>query len=188
MGDFNEDRIPSERHGQENLLNARRDLWKDLRVLDDLREKDLVQKAMVKWDIEGDENSKYFHGVMNKKRHQMSIRGILDNGEWVTDPYKVKQEFFQHFANRFSSSLNRGLSFLNEELFPVSLNQSQQELLEVEVTDGEIKKAVWDYGRNKSSGPDGVSFEFVRKYWDVIGVDVCRAVKCFFRSGVFPKG
>ncbi|GJW76412.1 RNA-directed DNA polymerase, eukaryota, partial [Tanacetum coccineum] len=31
--------------GQEDVLNSRRDLWKDLRVLDDLREKDLVQKG-----------------------------------------------------------------------------------------------------------------------------------------------
>ncbi|GKC28667.1 RNA-directed DNA polymerase, eukaryota [Tanacetum coccineum] len=140
---FKLDKQLDQEGGQENLLNARRDLWKDLWVLDDLREKDLVQKAKVKWAIEGDENS---------------------------------------------TSPNRGLSFLNEELFPVSLNQSQQELLEVEVTDKEIKKAVWDCGRNKSPGPDGVSFKFVRKYWDVIGVDVCRAVNCLFRSGVFPKG
>ncbi|GJQ94994.1 RNA-directed DNA polymerase, eukaryota [Tanacetum coccineum] len=33
------------------------DLWKELRDLESLREKDLVQKAKVKWAIEGDENS-----------------------------------------------------------------------------------------------------------------------------------
>ncbi|GKE09123.1 RNA-directed DNA polymerase, eukaryota [Tanacetum coccineum] len=60
--------------------------------------------------------------------------------------------------------------------------------LEVEVTDAEIKKAVWNCGKNKSLGPDGINFEFVRKFWDVIGGDVCRAIKIFFRSGSFPKG
>nr|GEW09093.1 RNA-directed DNA polymerase, eukaryota [Tanacetum cinerariifolium] len=48
-------------------------------------EKDLVQKAKVKWAIEGDENLKYFHGIINKKRHQMAIRGISVNEEWVMD-------------------------------------------------------------------------------------------------------
>ncbi|GKD00277.1 RNA-directed DNA polymerase, eukaryota, partial [Tanacetum coccineum] len=38
--------------GQEYLLNPRKDLWKDLRVLDELTEKDLVQKAKVKRAIE----------------------------------------------------------------------------------------------------------------------------------------
>ncbi|GJW71697.1 RNA-directed DNA polymerase, eukaryota [Tanacetum coccineum] len=61
-------------------------------------------------------------------------------------------------------------------------------MLEVEVTDVEIKKAVWDCGKNKSTGPDGVTFEFVRKFWDVIGGDVCQAPKSFFRSGLFRKG
>ncbi|GKA94146.1 RNA-directed DNA polymerase, eukaryota, partial [Tanacetum coccineum] len=174
--------------GQEDLLNSRRDLWKDLRDLDALREKDLVQKAKVKWAIEGDENSKYFHGIINKKRHQMAIRGVSVNGEWVMDPPKVKQEFFQHFANRFSSCLSHRIRFLNDEVFPVSLNKHQHDMLEEEVTDVEIKKAVWDCGRNKSPGPDGFTFEFIRKFWEVIGGDVCRAVKCFFRSGSFPKG
>nr|GFA42413.1 RNA-directed DNA polymerase, eukaryota [Tanacetum cinerariifolium] len=68
--------------GQEDLLNHRRDIWKDLLALDELREKHLVQKAKVKWAIE-----------------------------------------------------------------------------------------VWDCGKNKSPGPDGVNFEFVRKFWDVIGGD-----------------
>ena len=80
------------------------------------------------------------------------------------------------------------LSLVNDLTFPVSLSQTQQEMLEVEFIVEEIKNAVWDCGRNKSLGPDGISFEFVRKFWDVIGVDVCRAVKCFFRSRVFPKG
>nr|GEX94194.1 RNA-directed DNA polymerase, eukaryota [Tanacetum cinerariifolium] len=146
--------------GQEDLLNPRRDLWKDLRVLNDLREKDLLQKAKVKWAIEGNENSKYFHGTINKRRHQMAIRGISVNG----DP-------------------NHCMRFHNDEMFTVSLNQSQQEMLEVEVADMEIKKAVWDCGKNKSPGPDGMNFEFIRKFWDVIGGDVCRAVKEKLKKG-----
>nr|GEU54925.1 RNA-directed DNA polymerase, eukaryota [Tanacetum cinerariifolium] len=46
------------------------------------------------------------------------------------------------------------------------------------------KKAVWDCGRDKSPGPNGFTFEFM----EVIGGTVCRAVKCFFQTGTFPKG
>nr|GEU93047.1 RNA-directed DNA polymerase, eukaryota, reverse transcriptase zinc-binding domain protein [Tanacetum cinerariifolium] len=41
-----------------------------VRELDDLNKKesiDLAQKAKVKWAIEGDENSKFYHGIVNKK-------------------------------------------------------------------------------------------------------------------------
>nr|GEX73061.1 RNA-directed DNA polymerase, eukaryota, reverse transcriptase zinc-binding domain protein [Tanacetum cinerariifolium]GEX86564.1 RNA-directed DNA polymerase, eukaryota, reverse transcriptase zinc-binding domain protein [Tanacetum cinerariifolium]GEX87187.1 RNA-directed DNA polymerase, eukaryota, reverse transcriptase zinc-binding domain protein [Tanacetum cinerariifolium] len=37
----------------------------------------LAQKAKIKWSIEGNENSKYYHGVFNKKRGHLTIRGVL---------------------------------------------------------------------------------------------------------------
>nr|GEV95122.1 RNA-directed DNA polymerase, eukaryota [Tanacetum cinerariifolium] len=108
MRDFNE------AGGQEDLLNPIRDLWKELRDLDALREKDLVQKAKVKWAIEGDENSKYFHGIINKKgiKWLLEVFWLTVSGLWI----------------------------------------------------------------------------LLRKFWEVIGGDVFRAVKCFFCSGSFPKG
>nr|GFA52721.1 RNA-directed DNA polymerase, eukaryota [Tanacetum cinerariifolium] len=35
------------------------------------------QKSKVRWAIEGDENSKFFHGIINKKRSQLAIRGVF---------------------------------------------------------------------------------------------------------------
>nr|GEW90418.1 RNA-directed DNA polymerase, eukaryota [Tanacetum cinerariifolium] len=39
---------------------------------------------------EGDENSKSFHGIINKKRSQLSIHGVFVDGDWNTDPEVVK--------------------------------------------------------------------------------------------------
>ncbi|GJS54407.1 RNA-directed DNA polymerase, eukaryota [Tanacetum coccineum] len=52
---------------------------------------DLAQKAKVKWAIEGDENSKYFHVIINKKRCQLTVRGILVDGEWVDSPDRKRE-------------------------------------------------------------------------------------------------
>ncbi|GJR88088.1 RNA-directed DNA polymerase, eukaryota [Tanacetum coccineum] len=60
--------------------------------------------------------------------------------------------------------------------------------LESDVSLEEIKKAVWECGTNKSPGPDGFSFEFIRKYWNIIQHDVVNAVKEFFSSSKFPPG
>ena len=64
----------------------------------------------------------------------------------------------------------------------------QVEELERHVTNEEIKRAVWDCGENKSPGPDGYTFEFSRRYWNLIAQDVFDVVNCFLSSGSFPRG
>ncbi|GJR06380.1 putative reverse transcriptase domain-containing protein [Tanacetum coccineum] len=56
------------------------------RYLDKLDSLEVAQKAKIKWSIEGEENSKYFHGILNKKRNQLAIRGILVEGAWIDSP------------------------------------------------------------------------------------------------------
>ncbi|GKC42081.1 RNA-directed DNA polymerase, eukaryota [Tanacetum coccineum] len=60
--------------------------------------------------------------------------------------------------------------------------------LECEVTNKEIKREVWDCGSDKSPGPDGFTFEFFKKYWSTVGVDVINVVKEFFSPSNFPNG
>ncbi|GJV74546.1 RNA-directed DNA polymerase, eukaryota [Tanacetum coccineum] len=115
---------------------------------------DYIQKAKVHWAIEGDENSKFYHGIINRKRSQLSIKGIMMDGVWVDDPSLVKDEFRSHFAKRF---LSRMMKFAM--LFGV-----------VVIT--------------KSPGPGGFTFEFFRKFWNVIGPDFCAAVD----YSAFAKG
>nr|GEW81763.1 RNA-directed DNA polymerase, eukaryota [Tanacetum cinerariifolium] len=108
--------------------------------------------------IEGDENSKFFHGVINRKRANLAIRGAMVDGEWVDDPRCLKEEFFSHFATRFHapSGICNKINFL----FPNQLNSNQMFELEKQVSTDEIRTAVWACGENKSLGPDGFTFEF----------------------------
>nr|GFC12777.1 hypothetical protein [Tanacetum cinerariifolium] len=47
---------------------------------------ELSQKVKVRWAIEGDENSKYFHGILNNKRSPLAICGIIIDRDWIVDP------------------------------------------------------------------------------------------------------
>ncbi|GJW89448.1 RNA-directed DNA polymerase, eukaryota [Tanacetum coccineum] len=96
-----------------------------------------MQKAKVRWAIEGDENSKFFHGIINRKRANLSVKGIMVDGEWVDEPSRVKDEFRIHFATRFQDPGNsRGrLNFK----FPNRLNLEQVSDLESPISRDEIR-------------------------------------------------
>ncbi|GJT02921.1 hypothetical protein Tco_0824090 [Tanacetum coccineum] len=131
---------------------------------------EISQKAKIRWSIEGDENSKYFHGIMNKKRSQLAIRGTLANGEWISEPHRVKNEFFTHFKKQFLPIQAPSICF--DFTFPTRLSSDQVQDLERPVTYEEVKRAVWDCGTNKSLGPDGFSFEFYRSNWRVKSFEI----------------
>ncbi|GJZ29097.1 hypothetical protein Tco_0573744 [Tanacetum coccineum] len=169
--------------GNEGLVSERTSLLKDFHDINACYSLDLAQKAKIRWSIEGDENSKYFHGIINKKRSQLAIRGVLVDGDWIDEPYKVKSEFFNHFMNHFSKHSGPKISS-GHQMFK-QLSDKQKEILESNVTYEEIKKAVWDCGTNKSPGPDGFTFDFIRRYWKTMDQDVVNDVHEFFNSSKF---
>nr|GFA05607.1 RNA-directed DNA polymerase, eukaryota [Tanacetum cinerariifolium] len=75
------------------------------------------------------------------------------------------------------SELHHNLYNINQmESKEKRLSDVQASDLERRVSRDEIRLAVWNCGENKSSGPDGYSFEFFRKYWNLVGSDLCDAI------------
>ncbi|GJS77073.1 RNA-directed DNA polymerase, eukaryota [Tanacetum coccineum] len=172
--------------GNDEVVKLRMDVLKSIQDIDKIQSLDAAQKAKIKWSIEGDENSSFYHGVLNKKRSQLNIRGILVDGTWVDNPQRVKNEFLHHFSKRFDKpAANRASLVMN---FSKILSCDQQVELELEVSKDEVKRAVWDCGTDKAPGPDGFTFGFYRRFWKVIENDVFDAVNHFFTYGDIPKG
>ncbi|GJQ97646.1 hypothetical protein Tco_0008785 [Tanacetum coccineum] len=51
-------------------------ILQEIEKIDKFASMDLIQKAHIKWDIEGDENFKFFHGFISQKRRNQMINGI----------------------------------------------------------------------------------------------------------------
>nr|GFB24137.1 RNA-directed DNA polymerase, eukaryota, reverse transcriptase zinc-binding domain protein [Tanacetum cinerariifolium] len=52
-----------------------------------------------------------------------------------------------------------------------------------EVTNNEIKDAIFDIRDNRASRPDGYTSLFIKKAWKVVRNDLCEAIKEFFCNG-----
>ena len=52
----------------------------------------------------------------------------------------------------------------------------------------EVKRAVWECGSDKSPGPDGLNFKFIKQFWNSIKPDILRFLDEFHVNRIFPKG
>jgi hypothetical protein len=59
------------------------------------------QKSQFKWFQEGDENSKFFHGVMSNRRRRNNINVVNVNGVNIEGVHTIRAEVFNHFSNHF---------------------------------------------------------------------------------------
>nr|GEV33423.1 RNA-directed DNA polymerase, eukaryota [Tanacetum cinerariifolium] len=135
-------------NGGEVEVNTRADIINKILKIDKLHSMEMAQKAKVKWIVEGDKNSSFFHGMLNKKRNFLNIRGVMVNGVWVDNPKRVKKEFFAHFSDRFCRPTQKDASIQTE--FLTTLSKDQVKEMECDVTNDEIKRVVWDCGTEKS--------------------------------------
>nr|GEW34418.1 RNA-directed DNA polymerase, eukaryota [Tanacetum cinerariifolium] len=76
----------------------------------------------------------------------------------MESPHLVRHEFFEHFKNRFEKP-NKSRILLESD-FVKRISLEQNAALEREVSNEEIKMAVWDCGIDKAPGPDGFTFDF----------------------------
>ncbi|GKE26600.1 putative RNA-directed DNA polymerase, partial [Tanacetum coccineum] len=169
-----------------NDVDAREELLIELMHLDQNDRNSLKQKSRVKWAIEGDENTKFFHTLENKKERKQAINGLIWNGSWTEDIDTIKNAAFAHYQDRFKESTHQRPKF-RSSLFR-KLEAVDATFLEASISMDEIKDVVWSCSGSKSPGPDGINFNFLRRYWELLKHDYFNAIKHFETSGILAKG
>ncbi|GJZ29130.1 RNA-directed DNA polymerase, eukaryota [Tanacetum coccineum] len=71
--------------GNEEIVNKRTEVVNNIQKFDKIHSSEMAQKAKVKWSIEGDENTSFFHGVLNKKRSMKRISDKRTKNQAKTD-------------------------------------------------------------------------------------------------------
>ncbi|GJX82742.1 RNA-directed DNA polymerase, eukaryota [Tanacetum coccineum] len=95
-----------------DTLHKRAEVVKSIQEVGKLCAMETSQKAKIKWVIEGDENSKYYHGILNKKRNQLIIRGVMVEG-LVSYSLAIDGNMVSGFQRLVTSPF--GEAFLQEE-------------------------------------------------------------------------
>lgn len=158
----------------------------------DLEENFLKQKSRVHWMKVGDRNNKFFHNAVRERASQNAIKEILTpDGTRLTQQEDIKEEAVRFFSDfmKFKPPAFEGISVDQlQELLHYRCSNDDGDLLVREVSDAEVKRALFSLPSNKAPGPDGFTVEFFKETWSIVGTDFLMAVKSFFRFGFLPKG
>lgn len=71
---------------------------------------------------------------------------------------------------------------------PESISSIQNAELLKEVTDIEVREAIFQMHPDKAPGPDGMTPAFFQKHWNLVGKDVLKLTREFFRTGELMEG
>nr|GEV00544.1 RNA-directed DNA polymerase, eukaryota, reverse transcriptase zinc-binding domain protein [Tanacetum cinerariifolium] len=138
----------------------------DMHRLEQKERDSLKQKSRAKWSVEGDENTKFFHDLVNKNRHMKNLNGMNLNGVWVKNPNSIFMAALDHFSSRFHEERPIRPKFRSD-----NFRWSDREdviMLESAFTIKEVKAAAWDCSSSKSPGPDDFEKAFDSVNWDFL--------------------
>lgn len=122
---------------------------------------------MITWLKEGDANTKYFHSIANGRHNKNCFPRIYHNGDWVEGNPNLGRIFSDHFRDLLGKP--RPFLFLMDCQFPFHHRERVDRLhFEQLFSIKEIKRAVFDLGDDKATGPDGFPIFFFQKHWDLV--------------------
>ncbi|KAL6570168.1 hypothetical protein OROMI_014682 [Orobanche minor] len=145
------------------------------------------QKSNLKWMLEGERNSKFYHNIVKNNRQKNFTHSILDNGQRITDPNEINNSAVSYFANCFAENDSQ-LDLIDNCVIPnIICNNVNSSLCSVPTIE-EIKSAVFDIDGDSVAGPDGFNANFFQNCWDIVWRDVVEAVLDFFNGNPMPRG
>ncbi|GMI73679.1 hypothetical protein HRI_001037200 [Hibiscus trionum] len=107
------------------------DLLANLRIqLQELLRKEesvWIQNSRVKWFIEGDRNTKFFHLVASNRRRKNQIHSVKIGDESISDPTRINEGIFQHFSELYKKGDTLKVEDFNVDF--ATLSEDQSELL-----------------------------------------------------------
>ncbi|XP_076914756.1 uncharacterized protein LOC143573866 [Bidens hawaiensis] len=142
---------------------------------------DLRQKARVKWASDADDNSSYFHGILNSNLSSNRLHRLMIGGVWNSSQVVIKEEVFNYFRARFTESAVVRPRFSCVE--STSLNEEEARSLVEPFSLLEVKNAVWECCGDRLPGPNEFNFKFLKRCWLCFETDFMKMFDKFHANG-----
>lgn len=146
-------------------IEVKNKIFSELQLAYSEESSQLKQKARLKWETDGDTNSRLFHRMVLLRRSQNQINRIVWKNQVLTSPEEIKESFFQYFRG-FFQCIQGTTSFNLQSLDCYCLNEIEVARLERPFSIEEIEFALKESDSNKAPGPDGFNVGWLRFMWE----------------------
>ena len=189
--------------GDNSVVDSILDTESRLKALYTKELQGIIVRSRAEWLEEGERPSRYFFQLQKTKAQKCQISSVYDsNGVEVFSQDEIEKAHVDFYSGLFSEEpidLNVQNDLLSS--LPRHLSNDQALLCEGAMTLDEIAFAVKNMNTNKSPGPDGLTVEFFRKFWDLLGPylvhvynecfdfgEMCESMKTSNTRVIFKKG
>ncbi|XP_039020242.1 uncharacterized protein LOC120152010 [Hibiscus syriacus] len=174
-----------------SIVNDEMQAERELHSLEEAEMLFYKQKAKVSWINEGDQGTRFFHSMVARKRKSSTIRLLFDQSGTRLDTFDDMAneviKLFQYQLGTTDANVKGCSTTTIKDLLNYSLSLGADTVLCRDVSDVEIREALWGQGNDKSPGPDGYNPFFYKVAWPIIGVDFTTTVRyCFDNSFILP--
>lgn len=134
------------------------------------------QRVGAAWLKLGDNNTKYFHAVANGRKNLNAVTGLRSESGQLLNNNELNGELLAHYKVLLGTKRTTRRAFdMTGKVGPPLANELES--LDQEITDEEIKAALYLLPKGKSS--DGLPAEFFQPFWEIVGRDVIDFIKGF---------
>eukprot|EP00253_Pinus_taeda_P026164 PITA_26164 len=138
------------------------------------------KKSRIKWLMEGERNTKFFHQAMIKHRQRNKILSIKDkNGNRVVEQAEIEQVLIDHHKGILSEPQAHRMQAIQEicSAIPRLVTEDQNKALMRAVTLEEIEETVKAMKKGTAPGPDGFTVDFFQAGWHFLGKEILELVE-----------
>ena len=147
-----------------------------------------IVRSRATWYEKGEKNNKYFLNLESNNKTKSTIRKLqLKDGITTTNPKTIMDELHSFYSSLYS---DENLGEVDDQLCPFldtgqipRLSPDMQEICEGELSTAECFNILSNFQNNKTPGNDGLTIEFYRAFWPLLGDLLVKCLNYSYRHG-----
>jgi hypothetical protein len=139
-------------------------------------------RAKIRYVLEGDENTKFFHASATSRLRRNSIPSLVVEGATLSDHSSKALVLKEFFFDLLGTVTPVTWPFNVSSLYPYAPALGSR--FNSPFTLEEIKKAFFPMNKLSSHGPDGFGPAFFTTFWDVVSLDIIEMFASFYNGTI----